>query len=329
MQFLTQDKDFLKKVDESNFFQTALGLYQNQYLGVEVYRNFVDHFFAKNYLPSKLEEFPFLPIAFFKSHKIYNSSESFEAVFLSSGSTSDQRSRHEVANLDLYEQSFALAYNSSFGDPQEHCLMALLPSYQEQGNSSLVYMTKKLIEKSGHDWSGFYLNEKDLLIERLKSLISNGQKTVLIGVTFALLELAENHTFSTADNLFIIETGGMKGRREEITRNELHSKLRKSFPEAQICSEYGMTELLSQAYAKDSEIFNCQPWMKVMVRDVTDPKQVGLVGKRGGINVIDLANKYSCSFIQTDDLGVLFEDSSFEVLGRMDNSDIRGCSQLT
>lgn len=249
-----------------------------------------------------------------------------EAVFESSGTTQTLQSRHYVKSLALYEDAFFNGFELQFGNPQNYCILGLLPSYLERSNSSLVYMVKRLMDKSAHPANGFYLHNFETLANTLKELEQKQQPTLLFGVTFALLDFAEQFQIPLRSTI-ILETGGMKGRREELTREEVHLQLKKSFGLQAIHSEYGMTELLSQAYSTGEGIFRCPPWMKVLVRDEDDPLHVSKKGK-GAINIIDLANIYSSCFIATDDVGEVFEDGSFRILGRMDNSDIRGCSLL-
>jgi hypothetical protein len=245
-------------------------------------------------------------------------------VFQSSGTTGLATSRHYVKNTSLYEKSFLTCFSRFYGDPSTYCILGLLPSYLEQGASSLVYMVDHLIQRSGHPKSGFYLYDHDALKETLLHLEANNQPAILFGVTYALLDFAEAHAMPLKSTT-IIETGGMKGRKKELTKAELYQQLGDAFSVSAIHSEYGMTELFSQAYAING-MYKCPAWMKVVLRDETDPFSLG--GSTGAINVIDLANLDSCSFIATEDLGRLHPDGSFEVLGRMDNTDIRGCSQL-
>ncbi len=275
---------------------------------------------------STIETVPFLPISFFKTHRVESTEFTPETLFESSGTSQTIQSKHYVKSLALYEDAFMNGFIHQYGNPKDHCFLGLLPSYLERSNSSLVYMVQKLMEKSNHTMNGFYLNNFQELSDKLDLLEKEAQPTILIGVTFGLLDFAEQYQLPLK-NTIIMETGGMKGRREEMTREQVHQQLKKSFSVETIHSEYGMTELLSQAYSKADGIFHCPPWMKVLVRDEDDPLHVSTVGK-GAINIIDLANVYSISFIATDDVGEVFEDGSFRVLGRMDNSDIRGCSLL-
>jgi phenylacetate-coenzyme A ligase PaaK-like adenylate-forming protein len=316
----------LFELGSASFNEVALQLLQFQYSNNPVYRSFCDALHIDPSKISTIESVPYLPIGFFKTHKVVSTLFEPEQVFESSGTSQTIQSRHYVKSLELYEQTFTKGFIEKYGPPQNYCILALLPSYLERTNSSLVYMVQKLMEKSNHPMNGFYLNNFGELCDRLLQLEKQGQRTILLGVTFALLDFAEQYHFPLHHSI-IMETGGMKGRREELTREQVHHQLRKSFAVETIHSEYGMTELLSQAYSKDNGIFRCPPWMKVFVRDEDDPMHVNTKGK-GAINIIDLANIYSSSFIATDDVGEVFEDGSFRVLGRMDNSDIRGCSLL-
>jgi hypothetical protein len=318
----------LTVASDEDFRVTALELFRYQYFGNPVYREFSDYL---GKTPGKIgspDEIPFLPIEFFRNHKIITGNRQPQAVFTSSGTTGSLPSKHYIADLKLYETSFLKAFRFFYGDPEEFVILALLPSYTEREGSSLVYMADKLIQLSQHKLSGFYKSKHDILISAIEQSRGQGRKILLLGVSFALLDLAENESPDLSDVL-IMETGGMKGRRKEITRAELHEILRRGFHSDKIHSEYGMTELLSQAYSTGNEIFRCPSWMKIMIRDPYDPLFIySDSGKTGGINIIDLANINSCSFIATGDLGKLKEDGSFEVLGRFDNSDIRGCNLM-
>jgi Acyl-protein synthetase, LuxE len=312
-------------VNESEFGHLAQELYHFQLQSNPVYHAFC------NKLQQKTPEigtynYPFLPIGFFKTHKVVSAVSDPAVIFESSGTSGVQQSRHFVADAGVYEESFTKGFELMYGSPSEWCFLGLLPSYLERGNSSLVYMVNRLMQLSGHSSNGFYLNNYEELFQTLSYLEMQRQKTMLFGVTYALLDFAEKHKLN-CKNTIIMETGGMKGRREELIREEVHAQLRKSFGMKTIHSEYGMTELLSQAYSKGNGIFYCSPWMKVLVRNEDDPLHIQTKGK-GAINIIDLANVNSCSFIATDDVGEVFEDGSFKVLGRMDNSDVRGCSLL-
>ena len=268
-----------------------------------------------------------MPISFFKTHKVTSTQKEPETIFTSSGTTQSTTSKHFVPDIELYEKSFLKAFELFYGMPKDFCILALLPSYLEREGSSLIYMVNSLIEKSGHPHSGFYLHNLEELHQKLKILESKGAKTLLIGVSFALLDLVEQFP-SNLTNTTVMETGGMKGRRKELIREELHQILEKGLGVEHIHSEYGMTELLSQGYSKGNGIFETPPWMKIVTRDTEDPLSIQPNGKTGGVNVIDLANLYSCSFIATQDLGKTHPNGTFEVLGRFDDSDIRGCNLM-
>lgn len=274
-----------------------------------------------------LTEIPFLPIEFFKSKDILSSIEPIQETFTSSGTTGAATSKHHVTDLSFYEYSFRNGFSKFYGNIEDYAVLALLPSYLERDGSSLIYMVNDLIEGSNHPDSGFYLDNYDALAKKLIELDSDGQNVLLIGVTYALLDLIELQKFNLK-NTIIMETGGMKGKRKEIIREELHQILSQGFGVPKIHSEYGMTELLSQAYSLGDGIFECPPWMDILIRDTNDPLTILDGEKTGGINVIDLANFNSCSFIATQDLGKKYPDYSFEVLGRFDNSDIRGCNLM-
>jgi len=308
------------------FEQIALEIFQYQYENVKVYRKFCD---LLKVIPSeiiKTEDIPFLPIQFFKSHQILANSLSSETIFTSSGTTGSIVSKHYVSDLQLYEKSFTEGFKRFFGNLENTVILALLPSYLEREGSSLVYMVDDLIKQSNNPNSGFYLNNTPDLIEKLSFLEKTNQNTILLGVSYALLDLMEVKQFQL-QNTIIMETGGMKGRRKEMIKEELHSVLKQGFGVSEIYSEYGMTELLSQAYSKGNGVFACPPWMKVLTRD-TEDAQTLIKNKTGGINVIDLANINSCAFIATQDLGKVYPDDSFEILGRFDDSDIRGCNLM-
>ncbi len=309
------------------FNETALSLFRYQYRNNDIYKRFVDALGVSESQVYHPEYIPFLPVGFFKTHKVITGDFPEEVIFESSGTTGIDTSKHYVVDTDLYEQSFTHGLQLFYGDLSQYAVFALLPSYLERQNSSLVYMVEKILQKSNRQMGGFYLNELGALQEQLQEAKTRGLKIILIGVTFALLDMAESFPVNLPDAI-IIETGGMKGRRKELTRVELHGQLCKSFGVEKIHSEYGMTELLSQAWSAGDGIFRCPPWMKVMIADINDPLSFLESGRTGGINIIDLANFHSCSFIATQDLGRVFEDGSFEVLGRFDNSDIRGCSLL-
>jgi hypothetical protein len=312
----------------SSILSAALQIFNFQYSNNMVYRQWCDclNFSSETSSKSALTQIPFLPISFFKSHEVVTTEFNPSFIFESSGTTTSINSKHFVKDLQDYKQSFNQAFQLFYGNPNDWCIIGLLPSYLERNNASLVMMVDDLIKQSNHEKSGFYLNDFHSLNNTLEQLEASQQKTLLIGVTFALLDFAEQFPMQLKHTT-IMETGGMKGRKKEITRTEVHQILQQAFDVPMIHSEYGMTELLSQAYAKQDGKFVCPPWMKVLVRDEDDPLLVKESG-RGCLNIIDLANQYSCSFIATDDVGIVHHDGTFEVHGRLDNSDIRGCSLL-
>ncbi len=320
-------EDEIFSIDSSESFeQAALETFRYQYSNVLVYRNFCDALGVDIASVNKSSDIPFLPVQFFTSEKVMADGLKPQITFTSSGTTGSTRARHYVTNPELYRKSFLQAFRRAYGDPKEFAILALLPSYLERKGSSLVYMVDHLIRESEHPASGFYLTELDKLAKTLNELEASGTKTLLLGVSFALLDLVAQHSFNLSHTI-VMETGGMKGRRKEMIREELHQVLKTGFGISKIHSEYGMTELLSQAYSKGDGIFSCPPWMKIMTRDPEDPFTY-IEEKTGGVNVIDLANRYSCSFIATQDLGRCFYDGSFEILGRFDTSDIRGCNLM-
>jgi phenylacetate-coenzyme A ligase PaaK-like adenylate-forming protein len=309
------------------FKQMALSVFKFQFANNQVYRNYVTALKVNTDKIVDLEQIPFMPIEFFKTQILISDVQNKDReskVFTSSGSI---QSKHYVSDVSIYEKSYRKGFELFYGNIEDYCVLALLPSYLDREGSSLIYMADDLINKSKHSASGFYLNNYDELILKLKELELQKQKTILLGVTYALLDLIEIQKFQLKHTI-IMETGGMKGKRTEMVREELHAVLCQGFGVQEIHSEYGMTELLSQAYSKGNGVFNCPPWMKVLIRDTNDPFSFLPHNKTGGINVIDLANINSCSFIATQDLGKSFSELSFEVLGRFDNSDIRGCNLL-
>ncbi len=321
-------KNRIFNVDDFNEYNDiALEIFHFQYQNNSIYRQFVDFLKIPIRQIHHFSNIPFMPIEFFKRHNIVSGEFIPDTFFTSSGTTGKQTSKHLVTDIKLYENSFLKAFNLFFGDVSDYIVIALLPSYLERQGSSLVYMANRLISESDKQESGFYLNEYEELHSILHTLKDKNQKVILLGVTYALLDLAELFPMEFP-NLILMETGGMKGKRRELIRDELHSKLKKAFGIKNVYSEYGMTELLSQAYSKGDGLFNCPPWMKVIIRDVNDPISILPKGKAGGINVIDFANLYSCSFIATQDLGKVNEEGSFEIIGRYDNSDVRGCNLL-
>lgn len=319
-------KEIFNSTTSEDFERLALEVFRFQYENVTVYRNFCNLLNTDVSEVRTIEKIPFLPIQFFKSHKVIVENLAEETIFTSSGTTGNITSKHYVADLKLYEKSFLKAFERQYGNPSNFTFLALLPSYLEREGSSLIYMVESLIEKSNNPNSGFYLYEMDALIEKLNFLEESGQKTILIGVSYALLDLIEKKRFQLK-NTIVMETGGMKGRRKEMIKEELHEILKTGFGVQKIHSEYGMTELLSQAYSVGDGLFSCPPWMKILTRDAEDALTY-TSGKTGGINVIDLANLYSCSFIATQDLGKTFNNDTFEILGRFDSSDVRGCNLM-
>ena len=313
--------------NDTEFNAFALKIFHFQYANNLVYQQYVDYHLKSTELSgiNHYSQIPFLPIEFFKTHDIICQGHQPDLLFTSSGTTGTTTSRHFVADINMYESSFNKSFELFIGNPKDFLILALLPSYLEREGSSLIYMANKLIEQSQHKYSNFYLDNYDELVKTIET--ANKQPTILLGVSFALLELAEKYELELS-NTIIMETGGMKGRRKELVREELHKILCTNFNVEQIYSEYGMTELLSQAYSTGQGLFNTPPWMKVLLRDTNDPKTILTGQQSGGINVIDLANVYSCSFIATQDLGKLNADGSFEILGRFDTSDIRGCNLL-
>jgi|TARA_R100000306_G_scaffold14634_1_gene18196 phenylacetate-coenzyme A ligase PaaK-like adenylate-forming protein len=309
-----------------DFKSVALEVFGFQYENVKIYRQFCDMLKVNPKLVTTISEIPFLPIQFFKSHSIIADGYDEEVIFTSSGTTGSITSKHYVVSTKLYEESFNRAFQNQYGSPRDYTILALLPSYLEREGSSLIYMVDSLIKQSENEHSGFYLHDMDALIEKLTFLEAEGKKTLLLGVSYALLDLIETQSFQLK-NTTVMETGGMKGRRKEMIKEELHAVLQQGFDVTEIHSEYGMTELLSQAYSTGKGIFTCPPWMKILTRDTEDPFTY-VDGKTGGINVIDLANVNSCSFIATQDLGKTYSNGRFEVLGRFDDSDLRGCNLM-
>lgn len=313
---------------QTAFLKVALETHEYQYNNNTVYRDFLTNLGKDPSSSKTLHEIPYLPVEFFRNHKIVSGDYPAEMIFESSGTTGVAPGKHYITDIGLYEESFLKTFHLFYGDPEEFLIAALLPSYIERSNSSLIYMVDNLIKRSIHKESGFYKENITDLIQTLKYAKKENQKTLLIGVSFALLDLAEQIS-PDLSGVIVMETGGMKGRRKELTRSELHAILKEKFNVLTIHSEYGMTELLSQAYSKGDGIFYCPPWMKVIIRDPQDPLTIySEPGKTGGINIIDLANINSCSFISTGDLGRVHEDGGFEVMGRYDSSDIRGCNLL-
>lgn len=313
--------------NQKQFEKAALKVFRFQYENNLVYREFCDFLKTNVQKVKSLEQIPFLPIQFFKSHKVVSTESPIQETFTSSGTTGMATSKHFVTDVSLYEESYRKGFAQFYGNIEDYVILALLPSYLEREGSSLIYMVEDLIQITNNSESGFYLHNHEELIEKLVKLDNAGQNVILIGVTYALLDLIEKHTFQL-QNTIIMETGGMKGQRKEMIREELHKQLCQGFGVTAIHSEYGMTELLSQAYSLGNGVFECPSWMQILVRDTEDALSFVDDGKTGGINVIDLANINSCSFIATQDLGKKNPSNAFEVLGRFDNSDIRGCNLM-
>jgi hypothetical protein len=299
--------------------------YQAKY--IPVYASWLNALNIDSEKVNNSKDIPYLPIQFFKEQSIFNPNMDEQVTFRSSGTTGIETSAHQVADLSLYEESYLRCFEMQYGNVSDYIILGLLPSYLERQDSSLVYMTQGLIEKSGRSESGFFLNNYSDLSTLLENLKAKNEKVWLIGVSFALIDFSELKP-PAWDNLIVVETGGMKGRKKEMIRLELHETIQNNWPVNKVHSEYGMTELLSQAWMGDFGKFSCPPWMSIRIREINDPFESGKVGVRGGINVIDLANLDSCSFIATQDLGIAWEDGLFDVIGRFDNSDIRGCNLL-
>jgi hypothetical protein len=326
LHYSMQETIFNIKSNEQ-FTKAALEVFKHQFKNNKVYRSFCDLINRHPSDVTKVAQIPFLPIEFFKLREVLSSTEKVEETFTSSGTTGSVTSKHFVTDINFYKQSYLNGFAHFYGNIEEYTVLALLPNYLERNGSSLVFMVDDLIAKSKNSDSGFYLNNLDELAKKLINLDKKGQKILLIGVSFALLDLIEKQQFKLK-NTIIMETGGMKGRRKELIRNELHQLLQDGFVVDEIHSEYGMTELLSQAYSKGNGVFETPPWMKILTRDTEDALTILPTEKAGGINIIDLANYNSCSFIATQDLGKVYQNGTFEIIGRFDNSDIRGCNLM-
>jgi len=313
--------------DQSDFKTCALQVFRHQFKNNAIYRSFCDLLYIHSSDVKEVEEIPFLPIQFFKSHAVLSSIQAVQETFTSSGTTGSSISKHMVTDVSWYKKSYTKGFEHFYGPIEEYTVLGLLPNYLERDGSSLIYMVDDFIKKSNKPASGFYLNNLTELSKTLIALDKKGEKVLLIGVTFALLDLIERQQFKL-QNTIIMETGGMKGRRKEIIRNELHEILCAGLGVSKIHSEYGMTELLSQGYSSGDGVFDCPPWMKILARDTEDALTMVGTNKTGGLNVIDLANYNSCSFIATQDLGKVDNNGRFEVLGRFDHSDIRGCNLM-
>lgn len=327
MDFNTARKRIFNVLSQNEFDELALAIFRLQYEYSSLYRQFVEGLGVDLQAINHPTKIPFLPVSFFKSHRIYCADKAEDTIFESSATTGSIPSKHYVADIELYRESFRKGFEMIYGSAGDYVIIGLLPSYLERKSSSLVYMVADLVNQSRHDASGFYLYDHIALARQLEETKQKGLKVMLIGVGYALLDFIGNHPMELPGAI-IVETGGMKGRRQELIREELHNRLCKGFGVSRIHSEYGMTELLSQAWSKGAGLFICPPWMNVMIRDANDPLSLTNPGLTGGINIIDLANLYSCSFIATDDLGRIQPDGSFEVLGRFDAADVRGCSLM-
>lgn len=317
-----------KTLTNDEFNDLCISIFKFQYQNNNIYQSYVNHVCKNVTNIHHYTQIPFLPIEFFKKHDVVCLPPSnSDVVFTSSGTTGSITSKHIVQDIELYSESYRNGFQLFYGSIYDYCILALLPSYLERSGSSLIYMFHDLIKESNHPLSAFYLHNIDELVSTTKKLAESNQKVLLLGVTYALLDLAEKK-HKLAKEWIVMETGGMKGKRKEMIKHELHEILINSFGVNSIHSEYGMTELLSQAYSKKNGIYHCVPWMKILIRDVNDPFTYLNNHKTGGINVIDLANLYSCSFIETKDLGKINEDGGFEIMGRFDNSDLRGCNLM-
>lgn len=312
----------------SDFEKVALQVFKYQYINNTIYQRFCNLLGITKTAVKRIEDIPYLPIDFFKQEKVVSTPYAIDTVFTSSGTTGSITSKHFVKDVSVYETSFRKGFTHFYGDITDYVVLALLPSYLEREGSSLIYMAERLIKDSKHPDSGFYLYDTDTLVETLQKDSLKDKKILLLGVSFALLDLVEQHNITLDEHTVVMETGGMKGRRKEMIREELHQVLKDGLGVSKIHSEYGMTELLSQAYSKGNGIFNCPPWMNISIRNPEDPLSLLGYHKTGGVNVIDLANIYSCSFIATQDLGKKYPNGSFEILGRFDHSDIRGCNLM-
>jgi phenylacetate-coenzyme A ligase PaaK-like adenylate-forming protein len=315
-------------MDDSDFMSAVIEILTYQYENNPVYRSFADSLGRSPWKLKNLNDITFLPVEFFRNHPVITGRVQVEMIFQSSGTTGSTPGRHFIKDISFYEESFLRTFRLFYGNPENYIIAAILPSYTERCGSSLVYMADRLIKETNHPLSGFYKDDIDRFLDKIKGKKFKNRRVLIIGVSFALLDLAEKYDIDLS-NIILMETGGMKGRRKEVVREELHTVLKNRLSVGTIHSEYGMTELLSQAYSTGNGLFRCPPWMKILIRDPQDPLTIlKEPGRTGGINIIDLANVNSCAFIATSDLGKLHEDGSFEVLGRFDNSDVRGCNLM-
>ena len=313
--------------NETEFLELALTHFRFQYEANEIYGKFCRLMKVKPEQINSLEKIPFLPIELFKSNKIVSGLTTPERIFTSSGTSGQIPSQHYVHDLNLYKKSFLTGFELCYGKPDSYCFLCLLPSYLERKGSSLVYMAETLVQESRHPHSGFFLHDLHAIAEKIHQLKTAGQKTILLGVTYALLDLAD-YGVELNDSIIVMETGGMKGKREEWPKQRVHEYLKEKFKIKTIHSEYGMTEMLSQAYSTGGGFYACPPWLNIMIRDPYSPGEFMPYNKTGGINVIDLANYYSCSFIATQDAGRKKNKNEFEVLGRLNDAELRGCNLM-
>lgn len=327
MNFTNGFKDKIFFSNEENFDESALQIYKFQSENNEVYSNYLDILKIDRKKVKNIRDITFMPVEFFKTHCVLTGKVKPVKVFYSSGTTDSIPSRHYLCDTDIYKKASVKGFELFFGDIKQYNFLALLPSYLERNESSLVFMVNEFINRSKNSFNGFYMNDYNNLSKNIETILRNKEKAVLIGVSFALLEYAQKYK-PDLSNVTVIETGGMKGKSKDMPRKELHEILKSFFNKEEIYSEYGMTELLSQAYSLKDGVFRTPPWMKVLTRDITDPFSLLPFGEQGALNIIDLANIYSCSFIATSDSGVLINENEFEVTGRLDNSEARGCNLL-
>jgi phenylacetate-coenzyme A ligase PaaK-like adenylate-forming protein len=327
-EYYPDNHSFLTIGSDHEFTEACLSTFRYQYQNNDVYTEYCNLLGTSANDVKSIEQIPFLPVEIFRTHKVQCGNSDAREIFTSSGTSGLATSKHFVTDLSVYDKSLIASFEMQYGPAADYCFLALLPSYLEREGSSLVYMVQKLMELSGHTDNGFFLYDHDKLAGTIRKLISRQQKTILIGVSYALLDFSENNPIALPENFIVMETGGMKGRRREMVREELHEILCSRFQVPKIHSEYGMTELLSQAYSKGKGLFRTPPWMKILIRDMNDPFRYLPPGRTGAINIIDLANIYSCAFIATQDLGRINNDGTFEVLGRFDHSDVRGCNLM-
>jgi phenylacetate-coenzyme A ligase PaaK-like adenylate-forming protein len=324
-------KNYFEKLvsikDENDFEKMALDVFRYQSANNPVYAEYVKGLNIDRDKVSNILQIPFLPVELFKTNKILTGDNNFERIFTSSGTTGSEESKHYIKNISLYEKVFSETFSSFYGDTSEYTILALLPSYLERKDSSLIYMMERLIDMTNSSESGFYLYEYEKLFSMLNNLQKKRKKTLLFGVSYALLDFSEQYKINFPE-LIVMETGGMKGKRKELIREEFHELLCKAFGVKTIHSEYGMTELVSQAYSFGNGIFKSPKWMRILVREPDDPLVTGIKNSSGGINIIDLANIDSCAVLATQDLGKVYDDNSFEVIGRFDFSDVRGCNLM-